>query len=680
MEFFQKKFVLIFLLSALFIGALHILPTLYARIRLGSSYKGIYPFESADEEHYDVYIKKAMEGYYHNKNNYLFEGRSDIKGGTFPFKSENILGYIGGSLGLSIGTWILVMRFIFPVLAFFLMFSLFRALNLSRFSALFWSFLNLLAPYLVYGWVDVFSRPFFTVLRDHGINYLWYEQYDLSTLPWARTVNPQFSGLFFLCAMILLVQIIKGNRPWIWLLPVLLLFYVNFRFYFYFWSAIGAFLLLAFILSLVFQNKKPLLPLGVILALILVSGFSHGLQLLEYSDSWTQHSHLPISSPGIIMALILLLLGKILSKQFALSSPEKVILFTMPLVCLVTMNQNIFTGRIVQPWHYELFTTPLLLSMGFALLTYRGKILPRICEYLRERVKEGLYIRSLFSFGTLLFFFTCGIILFFYFFKISPNYGDSLVYILASYLGIFFLVFYAQVFLYMLRTPSFTRDQLVFWGGGILLLLIGIEGINRQVFFSIKVKRSAQMNQYLAEPFRWLNQNTPPHSTVLASFEVSEKIPLYTHNTIYLCKNAFHEYTKSQEERWERTLNYFILTGYDESGFHKRLDEWPYGYLFWGLHPVKPRKDLYSFGRAKPVSSREMDEVLNQFRDKAGLPLQRVQEKFALAYILYGPEERKFFPKPPSHFPFARKVYEDSFPVVIYQINLTERQIESVHD
>ena len=672
MEFFQRKFVVILLISALFIGFLHIMPTLYARMRLGSGYRGIFPFESADEEHYDVYVKMAMEGYYHNKNNYLFEGRSEQKGGAFPFKSENILGYIGGRLGFSIGTWILLMRFIFPVLAFFLLYSLFRALTLSRFSALFWSFLNLLSPYLLYGWVDVISRPFFTVLRDHGINFLWYEQYDLATLPWARIVNPQFSGLFFLCALIFLVHIVKGKNPWFWAIPCLILFYINFRFYFYFWSTLGAVIPIALILSVVFKNQKAILPLMAILALCLVAGLSRVLQLLHYSDSWT-HSHLPISSPGVIMALILLLLGIILSKRLVLSPSDRVIFFTAPLVCILTMNQNVFTGRIVQPWHYELFTIPLLLTVGCAILAARGNLLPRICEYLRDRAIKSMPFLFLLSFLILSLFFLCGMILFFYYFKLAPNYLDSLLYILVAYLGVFLLAFFAMVFLYMLRVSSFTRDRLIFWCGGILILLTGIEGITRQACFSIKAERNARMNQYLAEPFKWLRENTPPNSSVLASFEVSEMIPLYTRNTVYLCKNAFHEYVPGTKERWQRSLNYFILSGYDEKSFQSRLLEWPYGYLFWGLKPLKPTRDLYSFGRETPVTRDAQEDLLEQFKEKKGKNLPDVIGEFSLHYIFYGPGEKKFFLIDPGKYPFVSKVYEDHTPVVIYQINMTGR-------
>ena len=667
MEFLKKRFFIILLCSAVWVGLIHVAPTLYVLFRSGSEYKGIFPLQSSDEEHYDVNIKMAMGGYYRHQNNYLFEGWNDRTGGKFPFKSENILGFIGGKLGFSLGSWIFLMRFLFPAFAFLLVFSLFRSLNLPPFHALFWSFLNLLSPYLVYGWVDVLSRPFFTVLRDRGINALWYEQYGIAALPWARTVNPQFSGLFFLCAMIFLVQIIKGNKPWFWVIPSLAFFYVNFRLYFYFWSALGAVLFLAFILSLVFHNKKALFPLGVILALCLVGGLSYILKLLRSSAPWA-YSHFPISSPGILFALILLLLGIVILKRFPLSSWDRVIFFAAPLVAIVTMNQNVLTGRIVQPWHYELFTTPLLVSLAAALLINRANLFPRLCDILRQKIGGNIRLSLLLHFLVLFLFFQGLVILFFYYFKLSPNFQDPLLYISTAAVCLFILTFLATVFFFMPRFPSLGREHLILGAGGILLFAIFMEAFNRQAFVSMRIYQDARQNQYLAAPFEWLRKNTPPHSAVLASFMVSEQIPLFTHNTVYLCKNAYYEYTPSQKDRWERAVNYFILTGYDEPDFRKTLSVWPYGSLFWGMSYLEPKMDLYSFNRGPLVSGETLNRLLDLFREKKNKERTKLIKEYSLDYIFWGPEERKFFKIQPSRMPSLSKVYEDSTPVEIYRI------------
>ncbi len=127
------------ILCALAVGVIYILPSIYVPLRLGGSYKGIFPFQSADEEHYDVTIKMAMEGFYHNRNNYLHEGRRKPSHSLPPFRAEAILGYIGGNLGFHIGTYIVLLRFFLPMTAFILFYAIFRALGISKPAALFWA-------------------------------------------------------------------------------------------------------------------------------------------------------------------------------------------------------------------------------------------------------------------------------------------------------------------------------------------------------------------------------------------------------------------------------------------------------------------------------------------------------------------------------------------------------------
>lgn len=659
---------MILLSSALIVGLMHSLPMIYVRCRLGSEYKGIFPLQSADEEHYDVSIKTAMDGYYHHKNNYLFEGRDVRKGGVPPFFSEKILGYIGGKLNLSLSCWILVMRFLFPALAFLMMYGLFRSVNVSRYQALFWSFFNLLTPYLLYGWFDIVARPFFRVLSDNGWKALWYEQYAIANLPWARTVNPQFSGLFFLPALICLVKIIRGRKTWLWLILFLILGYVNFRLYFYFWSCLGALMAVAFVFSFLYRKRRILYPLGAVLLLGLIYGHSWVISLIFTPGSGI-NSHLPVISPGCVVAFLLILIGIIRSGKGSLASTDMILFFMMPIGVLVCMNQNILTGKIVQPWHYELFITPLLLSIALSILINREDVLNRICESMKRKLYQNHRLFLVVSVSLFLLLFIAGTILFFYYFKLSPNFKDAMFYIITGALGFLCLVIYFRIFLYLVVFTSLPVKRLVYYLGLGLLLLIFIQGLTRQAYISVRLKRRAVTNQYLAAPFRWLRENTPPDTTVLASFDVSERIPLYTHNAIYLCKNAYHEVIKSPEDRRERALNYFILTGYNLDSFRSVLAVWPYGYLFWRFQKIQAQKDLYSFTGENRVPDDVLNQVLGRFEEKSKNDITNIMNEYPLDFIFWGPEEQKFFKSPPANLPYLSKVYEDKTPVIIYKFD-----------
>jgi hypothetical protein len=609
-----------------------------------------------------------MDGYYHNENNYLFEGRNERRGGTTPFSPEKILGYIGARLGLSLSCWIFAMRFLFPSLAFLLMYGLFRSLNVSRYQALFWSFFNTLAPYLLYGWFDIVARPLFSVLSGHGWHALWYEQYAIATLPWARTVNPQFSGLFFLPALIFFVKIVKGKKAWLWFFPFIILAYVNFRLYFYFWSCLGALMALVFIFSLIFPKRRILFPVGAVLLLGLLYGHSWIFSLIRAPGSGI-NSHLPVISPGCVAALLLILLGILLSRKRRLDHEDRVLFFAMPVGVLVCMNQNVFTGKIVQPWHYELFVTPLLLSIALSILISREDVLNRICESMKRKLYQNHRLFLVPSLSLFVFLFLGGTILFFYYFKLSPNFTDAMFYIVMGALGFLFIIIYFQIFIYLAVFASLPPKRLVYYLGLGFLLLVFMQSLTRQSYISILAKRRADANQYLAAPFTWLRENTPPDSTVLASFEVSECVPLYTRNTVYLCKNAFHEGIASTGDRWERALNYFILTGYDPDSFRSVLAVWPYGYLFWGFQKIEPEKDLYSFSAENRVPDDALNRALGRFEQKRKMDISKISGEYRLDYIFYGPLEQRFFKSSPADSPHLSRVYEDSTPVVIYKLN-----------
>jgi hypothetical protein len=666
-----RKHIIIAAVSIL-VGIIHILPSIYVPFRLGSEYKGIFPFQSADEEHYDVCIKKGMESSCFNRNNYLKEGLRDKKSTFPPFKSEYILGFFGRFTGLSISSYIVLLRFLLPIAAFYLFYAIFRSFGVSGNIAVFWSLVNLLAPYLIFGWIDPFSRPLYTVLAGKGVNLLWFEQYAMATLPWSRMVNPQFSGLFFLGAIICLVKITRSEKPWYWFLPTGILFYINFRLYFYFWSTLGAMLGLIFVLSVVCRNKKAIFPLGAIMAAGLIKGLPFALRILKSKNEALRDyaytlSHSPIFSPGCFISIVIIVLGLLFIRHLKKEKGDIEIFFAAPLTFLISMNQNIITGKIVQPWHYELFTGAVLLTISISILMSRTDFLCVMINYFRKLNKKYPHFHPLIMAAVILDFFVIGMILFFYYFKLAPNMPDAMFYIsVAAFLALLTALF-IQGFIYLIFSSGRNTSGIISYLVVGACILIIFEGITRQSFIAARSEKRARPIQKYATAFKWLNDNTAPGSTVLASFSVSERIPLFTHNTVYLCKNAIHEYAGSKSERWNRALNYFYLTGHNTGQFGQKLDIWPYGYLFWGLQELKPEKDLYSFGNLDPVPLNKLKNLLVKYSDKCKNPILSVVEEYSLNYIFFNRSNWDIFIKDPAGLPFVKPAFEDG-PIVIYRV------------
>jgi len=656
---------------ALVVGVIHTLPSVYVPLRLGQTYKGIFPFQSADEEHYDVTIKMAMEGFYHHANNYIAEKRMSQVGGIPPLRADSILGFIGGAAGLSIGSYILLLRFFLPALAFLLIYALFRNLKMSRLAALVFAFLNLLAPYLFYGWVEPFSRPLYDVLAKRGTTLIWYEQYAIAALPLARVINPQFTGLFFIAALFSLIKIIKGERPVIWFLVALVLFYINWKFYFYFWSALAVMLPVTFILSIIFRNRKALVPLGISLmmgAIKIVPYLLSVLRTIDYAGlnyTYVLSRHFLIS-PACTVAIVLLLAGICLTRKRKMSPPDAVLYFTMPLACLLFMNQQILTGKVVQPWHYELFTSPILLSITLAILFRHGEPVIRFLYRLNrkfnysEKAQTNIEVAA----SPLLFF--GGATLFFYYFHLAPRMTDAMLYIVIAAIEILVTVMLLQVsVIVVFKEPRRLRRFLSIS----FIIFLTFEGLTRQAYISAISAQRVRPLQVLAPALQWLNKHTTPNSVVMSGFETAERIPLYTHNAVYMCKNAIHE-NMGIEERNQRSMNYFLLAGYDTERFREKLAQWPYGYLFWGVRELQPNKDVYSFGKIPPVSEDFLKNILVKYEKKSKTSLTSIAGEYTLNYIFFGPEERAFFQHDPASLPFVQKVYGDNTPIIIYQLKI----------
>ncbi|HRR98749.1 MAG TPA: hypothetical protein P5128_00705 [Candidatus Sumerlaeia bacterium] len=662
------------LVVALLVGLVHIIPTAYMVLRLGSKYKGIFAFRSADAEHYNVNIRMAMLGFYSNQNNYLAEGRTSPKGGLPPVRSEAILGFIGAKLGVPIGSYIVMMRFFLPALAFSLLYILFRSiLNISRRQAVFWSCLIMFSPYLLFGWFGPISRPVYEVLSENEYHLPWQEQYFIATLPFARIVNPQFSGLFFIAAMITLFKLMQGKKKALWFIASAFLFYLNFRFYFYFWSTLGALLGLLFLLSCLMRDKKNILLLGAFMALSFLGALPQVIAILKHSANSGinfayVHSRAPIISPGCVTAFLILAGAIVLLWKKILSFNDAAIVLAMPLTVLTVMNQQVVTGRIVQPWHYELFVAPILLAIALGIVCNRTEISQRILAFLKKKAESHSMLLPILSMVIMVFLFLCGMTLFFYYFKLAPQMEDAMTYISAAALMAFLAASFFQIIITMASHANTNVENLKHILGLGLILLVFAQGMTRQSFVASKTYQQAAGIQHLAAPFAWLEKNTPPNSVVLSSFGVAERIPLFTHNAVYLCKNAIHEHIPSEEERFNRVFNYFILTGHDEDRFRARLAEWPYGYLFWGIQNLEPKKDLYSFGKLPSISEKYIKKLLVKYMEKRKITISFILREYKLDYIFFSPAEKDFFPVEPAAWLNLEKVYEDETPVIIYKI------------
>jgi len=652
------------IVCVLLVGILHVLPHLISVWHLGQQYQHIFPKYSADEEHYTVQIKKAMEGHYNLTNRYLFEQKYTPQK-RFTIEPTNFIGLAARALHLEMETLVVAMRFILPIAAFLLLFALFKELGASYALALIAAWANLLTPYALFGQLDVLTRPGLEFLSARGHTFHWYELFLQASLPYARLVNPQLTGLFFLAALIAFLRLIKKPSSIGWLCAVIIFAAINFKLYFYFWSGLGAFVLAIAVFALLLRRKELLVPLLILIGL----AFLFSLRFLPLAFRSTEDPakllttyaimRTPILSPACVLALILLLLFPLVRRSLE-SHPRDQLLYCAPLLTiLLYMNQQLITGKAVQPWHYELFVSPILLSISLCLLFSRMQLVRRTADKVHRWISPS-FIRPSIILGIIILGGFLGYMTYFlYYFQLGPRLNGAVIICALLALALTILLFSLGLLLLAGVTMPFLYSrwrQILFV---CIMVIVGMEATERQVYTALRNLPRTKMDQQYAAAFHWLNQNAPKDAVILATFPTEELLPTYTPLNVYICKNAYHYGSVGKTERKERLLNFFLFAGYDPNRTRALLHEWPYRYMLWGMKTFAPDYDLYSFGRQPLITQNELDTVMRRYTQKQQDPISTPLQQYRLDFVLYGPRERTEFSMDPHEADWLSLVFDD---------------------
>lgn len=663
----KKIFFIVFL--SILICVLHIFPYLLIKATylifptpsVERSKLTIYFQFAQDEEHYTLELKNAFRGEYESRNRYLYE-YSDASG-KIPFTSATILANIGSLLGFSPLSYIIFLRIFLPLVMFFLIFILFRMLNFSSITSSVLSFIYLASPFLLYGHHNIFTRSFIEYISGKDIFnkteiFNWYYLFSISPLNYCRLINPQFSGMFLFISIAGIFLLIKEDSKiktkiagaLIFLLSV----YIGYKIYFYVWSFIGSFSLIVFILCMVFKKWKEAIVLGIFVILGIIKVITSFKDLLisenaiEMMYSYTS-SYTVILSPAVVISFVFLILFFYQRRLFKKNHSEVIVGISSLLSIIICMNQQIITGKIVQPWHYEIFFNPVFLLIGIGIFlkytNWHNKILNKLEETLR-----GSYILEPFLYLLIIiFFFVGGLFLFFNYFLTIKHLNYPMIRFAIFAFILLFETISLYLFLFGLSradrqfTPVFKR---------FLIFIIAIslfEGLAQQTAITQIAEKNYNKVMPYAAAFEWLNNNARYNSVVLADLIISEQIPIYTNCKVYLCKNAYHYSVPDIEERRTRLFTYTVIAGLDEKAFFEKVDKfWLFSYMLWGTRTEKPMQDLYTFGRQKLITPAEKKEIVEKYNEIYNKNFADLIKQYKLDYILYGPEEKKFFTATPN--------------------------------
>jgi len=202
----------------------------------------------------------------------------------------------------------------------------------------------------------------------------------LDFLPFLRRYQPGFAfPIFFVFALAFYRSLFRPVRRQGWAAVAGILFAILVFSYFYLWTAAAAWAMLLAVLAIIFAKQersnavRSLAITGVIAAAALIPYFVmladrasdlDAVQLLTRTRSPMFAS--PVLVVGIILGVAALLIAR--SKGIAFSDSRLLLLLSFAFLPAILLNQQVVTGILLQPVHYEIFICNYLALVAASIL------------------------------------------------------------------------------------------------------------------------------------------------------------------------------------------------------------------------------------------------------------------------------------------------------------------------
>jgi hypothetical protein len=372
------------LLAGIAVMFLALWPQLDLWLKPDRAWNGAYAYFDIDEEAYSAYLNSLIEG--RARRNDPYTGREDGRGSALPeslFSIQFIPAYAvalpARALGLSASSAFIALAFIVP---------------LASALAIFWLLLSVTNDERLAATGVVVALSMGTLASAQGAaQALLGLESAYIYLPFLRRYVPgvPFPLFFILCGLVWRSVTAKSNRTaHLSALLAGLVFGVLVFSYFYLWTAAAGWLVclgLVWLLARPLGWKRALRSLAIVGGCACVALLLYALLLSKRATTMDAVqalalSHLPdlFRTTELIGAAVIALLAWGV-RRGAISWRDVDALFTasLALVPFAVFNQQIITGRSLQPFHYEQFIVNHVVLVALALSAWLVR---------RKRVKD----------------------------------------------------------------------------------------------------------------------------------------------------------------------------------------------------------------------------------------------------------------------------------------------------
>ncbi len=348
------------MLAALALMLLALYPQIHLWAHEGRSWSGAYAYFDRDEVAYSAYLQALIDGRPRRNDPYTGYDQQGVALPESLFSIQFVAPYLAAIpsrlLGLSASTVFIALM---PVVAVLSALALFWLLAMitgdSRLAAV--------------GVLVILCLS--TLLSGQGpIGALLGEQFGWSYLPFLRRYLPALPFPFFLAMFGLVWRAISGNGKQALVACIgagLIVALLNFS-YFYLWSGAIAWLACLAIFWLIVRPKgwqRLLYSLSVTGVISVLAAIPYVILLKDRAESsdhvqamvYTRRPDLFRPSEVFSFILLAAVAYFIARRRLSLKDSRVLFLISLLLLPLVVFNQQILTGRSLQPFHYEEFVS-----------------------------------------------------------------------------------------------------------------------------------------------------------------------------------------------------------------------------------------------------------------------------------------------------------------------------------
>lgn len=350
----HKTAIVLAILTSLIVAA----PQVYFRIQ--HAYDGVYQgIELLPDAPRSALVREIQDGHLNLGNAYYKDGKDD------PYLWQPLqpmaVAFLGELFGLDINNTLLLSRFALSFLTFLLLYGFVLLLSKDKLVALSSASLLLLADLL---------------LSFSGLSQLLHGMGPGTFIQLARPVDPAMTYIP-LFGFLIVFWLYYQKRDYRWGIASAVILGLNFYNYFYSWTYLYAFGSLLVLIYLLQKKWREAVRLGSVFfgALIIAIPYFINMYRASLYPTFAEVSarfgvvatHAPLSvGVLVIVALVVFFLG------FPRADRERYFFgLALLLTPFITMNQQIITGKIMQPDHYHwFFQKPIAIIFILVTLFY----------------------------------------------------------------------------------------------------------------------------------------------------------------------------------------------------------------------------------------------------------------------------------------------------------------------